>query len=200
MLTQILLLASLALGAFAQSSSAVAAQTNLNLFIDAGTDQNFIGSVMAADCGATTYALACTEGDYGSGILSSTCDPSATVRATYGPSYFGISTEAETAGIRATLVQTCSLDGTTLAVCSASIGASADGMSTSGTTTITRSGTDVHYFQVPITAGANKLPGSASCTSTASTGAAAAATGIVDVYKVLVVPAAALLAGAGAFA
>ncbi|KAK3713753.1 hypothetical protein LTR37_008239 [Vermiconidia calcicola] len=197
MLTQLFLLASLALGAFAQSSSAVAAQTNANLFIDADTDQNFIGSVIAADCSATTYALVCPEGDYGSGILSSTCDPSATVRATYGPNYFGISTEAETAGIRATLVETCSLDGTTMAVCSASIGASADGQSTSGTTTITRSGTDVHYFQVPITAGPNKLPGSASCTST---GAAAAATGTVDVYKVLVVPAAALLAGAGAFA
>lgn len=56
----------------------------------------------------------------------------------------------------------------------------------------------MNYYQVPITAGANKVNGLASCTST---GNAAAPTGVVEVFKVLVVPgAAAILAGLHAFA
>ena len=93
-----------------------------------------------------------------------------------------------------TVSESCSLDGKTLAVCEASISASANGHHTKTKTTVTRSGNGVHFFQVPITAGANKLKGLASCTNS---GNAAAATAITDVYKVLVVPgAAALMAGA----
>ena len=117
------------------------------------------------------------------------------IYATYGPHSFGISTEAEYMGTKAVLVETCSLAGSTEAVCSASISASANGQEDSTTTVVTKTGGNVHFFQVPITAGADRLSGLASCTST---GNAAAPTGMTDVYKVLVAPAAALLAGAAA--
>lgn len=98
MFTHAVLLGAFAAGSYAQASSSsinfggisssssttsaspVAAQTTMNLFIDAGSDQGFVGSVIAADSCETTYALYCTEGDYGSGILSQTCDPNAVVR------------------------------------------------------------------------------------------------------------------------
>lgn len=110
-----------------------------------------------------------------------------------------ISTQIETAGAEATLLEDCSLAGTTEAVCTASVSLSANGKHTAEQTVVTRTGSDVHYFDVPITAGASKLSNLAACTK--SDNAAPAATGAVDIIKVLVVPgAAALLAGYNAFA
>ncbi|KAK5175207.1 uncharacterized protein LTR77_000344 [Saxophila tyrrhenica] len=208
MFTQAILL-SFALGSYAQSisssavlgsssttASSVDAQTTMNLFIDAGSDQQFIGEVLNADCDKTTYGLYCTEGDYGSGILSSTCDPDAIARATYGPGSFGLSTEAMTSGVRVTLVEECQLSGTTQAVCTASIGVSANGENTATSSTGTRTGTDVNYFQVPITAGASKLAACTGSDASSSGNAAPAATGAAEVWKVLVVPGAAALLGA----
>ena len=88
-----------------------------------------------------------------------------------------------------TLLETCSLISTS-AVCSWSVGVQIGGQhtATSSQTTYTKA----NHYQVPITAGANKLPSSASCTNSPN---AAAPTGLTDVYKVLVVPAA-ILAGA----
>jgi hypothetical protein len=60
---------------------------------------------------------------------------------------------------------------------------------TSSTTTVL-SGTEMRYAQVAVTAGAAKLKDA--CTT--KSGNAAAPTGVVDVYKVLVVPAAAVMA------
>jgi hypothetical protein len=72
MFSRALLLGSLATSAIAQ--------TTLNLFIDGSDSEQFVGSVVSANCDETTFAFKCTEGSYGSGILSSSCDPSATVR------------------------------------------------------------------------------------------------------------------------
>lgn len=110
--------------------------------------------------------------------------------ATYGPSSYEVSTAATVDGTAAILSETCSLDGTTQAVCSASISVSLPGTSTATHSQITLS--DINFYQVPITAGASKLPASTSCTNEN----AAAPTGVTDIYKVLVVPAAVVAAGA----
>ena len=72
MFSKALLLGSLAASAIAQ--------TTLNLFIDGSNSEQFVGSVVSANCDATTLAFKCTAGSFGSGVLSRSCDPSATVR------------------------------------------------------------------------------------------------------------------------
>ena len=98
------------------------------------------------------------------------------------------------AEVTATLIETCSIDGTTAAVCSAYLAVTSGGKHTKTSSTVTYSGAEVasKFYQVPITAGVQALSTTTSCT-----GNAAAPTGVADVYKVLIVPgAAALLAGA----
>lgn len=100
-------------------------------------------------------------------------------------------------GAVATFVQTCLLTGSTEAACSASIYASAQGSSTKTTTTTTLTGNELDFHQVPITAGAALLDSTFAAAGTCTTsGNAAAPTGILEVYKVLVVPGAAALLGA----
>lgn len=93
-------------------------------------------------------------------------------------------------------MQTCSLDGTTKAVCSLTESIwGGGGKSTTSTTVTTLTGNALTWWQVPITAGATKLTHPPPCTS--SSGSAAAATGFSEVIKIMVIPgAAALLAGA----
>ena len=85
MFVQALLLVALTMTAFAQNAtstvaSSVAAQTTMNLFLGNNANQEFVGSVIAADACATTYGIACTEGGYSFGpSLSGSCDPAATV-------------------------------------------------------------------------------------------------------------------------
>jgi hypothetical protein len=112
------------------------------------------------------------------------------ILATYGPNSYEVSTEATQDGTAVTLLETCSLTSNTEAVCSFSVGVSIGGQrtATASTTTLTK----INHYQVPITAGASKLPNTAACTNSPN---AAAPTGITDVYKVLIVPAA-ILAGA----
>jgi hypothetical protein len=112
------------------------------------------------------------------------------ILATYGPNSYEVSTEATQDGTAVTLLETCSLTSNTEAVCSFSVGVSIGGQrtATASTTTLTH----INHYQIPITAGASKLPSTVSCTNSPN---AAAPTGITDVYKVLVVPAA-ILAGA----
>jgi hypothetical protein len=201
MLSKALIVGSLAASAIAQ--------TTLNLFVDGSSNEKFVGSIVNAKCDETTIALLCTHGSFGDGIESTTCDPSATVSfsstsptlvnrvntstqilATYGPNSYEISTAATQDGTAVTLLETCSITSNTAAVCSFSIGAHIGGQSTSTSSSTTL--TSINHFQIPITAGATKLPATAACTAAAN---AAAPTGLVDVYKILVVPAA-ILAGA----
>lgn len=121
---------------------------------------------------------------------------------TQGPSIYEVAYETSTAGGQVAISESCALDGPsgsfTQAVCTYSFMVSVPGTSTASSSSTTIAGTqyDFQYAQIPITAGAEKLPSAgASCTATASHGAAAP-TGIVkDVYKVLV-PVGAALAGA----
>jgi hypothetical protein len=94
MFTQALLAAFFILGSYAQfsssssplgnsassTSSTVAAQTTMNLFLGASPNEGFVGSVVAADACDTTYALACTSGDYSvPGYGQTSCNPEHTV-------------------------------------------------------------------------------------------------------------------------
>lgn len=118
--------------------------------------------------------------------------------ATYGSDFYEVSSGISSDGAEVTVSASCSLAGTTSAVCVESISLSVDGKQTKTVTTGTLTGAQLPYQQVPITAGASKLAGATgSCTVS---GNAAAATGIREIYKVMVFPgAAALLAGAAAF-
>lgn len=123
----------------------------------------------------------------------------AKVIATYGPQSYGLAevgTTNEPAFNIVTHWNTCSLDGTTKAVCSISVATGNTDDSTTVSSVRTYTGSEVVYGQVAITAGALKLQNLAACTATSS-GFASAATGMGQLYKVVVVPgAAALLAGA----
>lgn len=113
--------------------------------------------------------------------------------ATYGKDSYEFSTATSADGVQVTISESCSLKGTTQAVCTESFSASGSGTSTASKTTVTLSGDQLHYYQVPVTAGADKLSGNGQCTAT---GNAAAPTAMSNVYKVVVVPgAAALMAG-----
>jgi hypothetical protein len=121
------------------------------------------------------------------------------VSVTYRPGALEVYSSIETDGGVGTVLLTCSLVGTVSAVCAETLSASVEGQHTEVAATATLKNVAQYQVQVPITAGADKLSGLASCTSTGN--AAAAATGAVDIYKVLIVPgAAALLAGANALA
>lgn len=89
---------------------------------------------------------------------------------------------------------TCTLEGTTAAVCAGTLSASVDGDATATSVTRTLDKENIHFYSVPITASVGKLADLGSCTLSVN---GAAATGLGQVYKVIVVhSAAALLAGA----
>lgn len=98
------------------------------------------------------------------------------------------------------VTESCDLTPSSMAVCSVLVSGSVeDAGKTKTKDTVTYEGAEAtqKWYQVPITAGAEKLP-AAGATCTAD-GNAAMATAAVDLYKVVVVPgAAALLAGAAA--
>lgn len=79
---------------------------------------------------------------------------------TEGPSTYIVetTTSSEIAGetIAVAVGESCALEGTTLAACTATYSVSADGTATSDVTTQTLTGTDYHRFDVAITAGADK--------------------------------------------
>ncbi len=101
---------------------------------------------------------------------------------------------SSTGGAAAGVTQSCSLSGSSYAVCANTVSLSVDGTSTVTSATTTASGSQLQFAQVPITAGANLLA-TGSCKTS---GSAAAPTNVMEVYKVLVVPAAAALVAAGA--
>jgi hypothetical protein len=68
------------------------------------------------------------------------------------------------------LIENCSLDGTTKAVCNGTVSATASGQTTQTTVTATATGTDVYWFNVPITAGAEKTASPSQCNKSAASG------------------------------
>lgn len=189
------LLATLALGVVAQDTTTEASdQITPTATILAGTQALTTGiaaSVVAADACDTTYQLVCTDTlvCYGESV---------TFTVTANPTEFHYSSSTELSGLHGVAQQSCSIDNEgSSAVCSLGVSVSSADTSTSIQTTTTATGEDFVFGQYPITAGAEKLPAStASCTATDS-GAMPTALALKDVYKVMVVPAAAA-AAAGA--
>lgn len=222
MLSHGLTFAALALGAAAQlerrqTSDAPTATGNAETTITAlvGTlTTGFAGSVVGANGCDTTLALACT--DTANPICASAESLDVTVRAsslqsfaqpltsqqvtvTQGPTAYQFEYGTSLQGVKATISESCDLQGPsgsfTQAVCTASFSASGQGESTSSSTVSTVTDTDFFtYAQVPITAGASKLP-TGSATACSASDNAAVATGISEVYKIIV-PVGAALAGA----
>lgn len=73
--------------------------------------------------------------------------------------------------VTGSVAEDCDLQGTTEAICTATVSVSVDGTSTAITTTATMDGTDYHRFDVAITGGAEK--------TAAATGECAATSGAV---------------------
>ncbi|KAK3066932.1 hypothetical protein LTR53_016496 [Teratosphaeriaceae sp. CCFEE 6253] len=191
MRSQILLCAAAAAGAFAQSTTTLAtsaAGTTATATVLIGTiTGGLAGSIVSADGCATTYAFSCTD--------SAECGAAPSFSVTEGPTMYMFSYSTSTAGAKGTYAESCSLSGSSYAVCAATLSLSAQGTSTKTSTSTTLTGSQLHYGQFAITAGAEKLVRAGSCTQS---GNAAAPTGVLEVYKVLVVPAAAAMVAAGA--
>ncbi|KXL48836.1 hypothetical protein M433DRAFT_376628 [Acidomyces richmondensis BFW] len=186
MFRQVLLAAACAAGVLAKSTISAASINDSNTssatILIGSLTTGFAASIVSADACDTTYQIVCTDSTVCNGY-------SITADVTEGPTSYQFNYATSTNGASGSYTESCSLRGSTYAVCSQSITLSADGTSTATSTTVTASGSDIHYGTFPITAGASKL---ASATgSCKSSGNAAAPTGMAEVYKVLVAPAAA---------
>ncbi|KAJ4290797.1 hypothetical protein N0V88_006547 [Collariella sp. IMI 366227] len=126
----------------------------VNMFIDGNKNAEFVASIVDACGGQTTFALRCTAG--GSG-----CSPNGpAITVTANPTTYIVSTAtvSKVGGqtVSATVQELCDLKGTTAAVCTAIVGGTVAGQSTTTSSTGTVEGTDYHRFDVSITAGAEK--------------------------------------------
>ncbi|EME46083.1 hypothetical protein DOTSEDRAFT_148002 [Dothistroma septosporum NZE10] len=156
----------------------------------------FAASVVNANACDTTLAMQCTGDSYACSIASDV-----EIMVTQNPSEYEFAYTTSTLGGQVTLSESCALKGpsgsASQLICHASYRVSAGGQQTGSSTvqTLTNSD-DFNYGQIPITAGAEKLPSAgSSCTVTNQEAAATAVTGVSDVYKILV-PVAAGLVGA----
>ncbi|KAK1055191.1 hypothetical protein LTR12_015401 [Friedmanniomyces endolithicus] len=193
MLSHAILFAGCAASAIAQSTTALPATSGntmatATVLIGTLTTGLAASVVSASACGDTTYVFECTD--------TLACSDLPPFSATEGPTHFMFSYTSSTGGAAAGVTQSCSLSGSSYAVCANTFSLSVDGTSSVTSATTTASGSQLQFAQVPITAGANML---ATATGSCKTsGSAAAPTDVMEVYKVLVVPAAAALVAAGA--
>ncbi|KAH8905744.1 hypothetical protein BR93DRAFT_968978 [Coniochaeta sp. PMI_546] len=161
--------------------------STVNLFIDGESPKmQYAASIVEACSERTVYAIHCTKGP--STVGGAMCGPNAPIATlTEGPSTYAFSSSVstKTAGydVQATLQEACSLQGTTAAVCSATVGGSVDKTSTSTSTTTTISGTDYYRFDVAITGGAEKTANPTACA--AKSGAAGLSTKAVAVWSLI---------------
>ncbi|KAK4101263.1 hypothetical protein N658DRAFT_426032 [Parathielavia hyrcaniae] len=138
------------------------------MFIDGKSAELEYAASIVNVCGdQTTYALQCTGGHR---YYSDTCNANGPIMTvTGGPSIYGFSTTitSRTGGydISATAQESCDLQGTTVAVCSATLAGEVDGTTTAVSDTLTLSGTNYHRYDVAITGGAEKTANpAAECT------------------------------------
>ncbi|TKA80676.1 hypothetical protein B0A49_01625 [Cryomyces minteri] len=153
-------LLALAAHTLAQNSS-----TTLSIFLPNTDPQSLVGSIIAVDSTATTLAIACP-----SGTDPNDCGYPSPFTLTTGPSLYADSTVDPAGPGVFTQSVSCSLGGTTTAVCAASFGGSDANFPGLNTTTLAQS--DITLFPVVITAGAEKL----GATAAAGAGAVAAST------------------------
>ncbi|EME83031.1 uncharacterized protein MYCFIDRAFT_215171 [Pseudocercospora fijiensis CIRAD86] len=167
------------------TAPSVSAQTTITGIVGSYSS-GFAASIVAADPCETTLAMQCTDMDE----YYCSQAPNVVLTVTQGPSKYEYSYSTRTGGGVLSLAQSCALDyeSSTIkqAVCSAVISISAGRTKTQSSTVETLTASPVFNIkEIPITAGAEKLPSAgASCTATEEEGAAA--TQVSQVYKVLV--------------
>ncbi|CZS96337.1 uncharacterized protein RAG0_05707 [Rhynchosporium agropyri] len=153
-----------------QNSTAPVSNDTVNMFIDSiDKDWGYAASVIEACGGQTVLALQCTSAQ--SFVGSQTCGPNgekATV--TVNPTTYHFSTAATTSSaghnIKGTAIEACSLQGTTAAICSVTIGGTVDGKKTSVTSQTSVVSPTYYRYDVAITGAAEKTAGAAAtCTS-----------------------------------
>ncbi|RMY81921.1 hypothetical protein D0862_12188 [Hortaea werneckii] len=209
--------AACAVATFAQNTTSASNRSNSTtptasiLVAESAYTTGFAASVVDVDACDTTYQVVCTDRYLCSGYAL-------TMSITEGGGIYEASYETSAGGAGGELYQTCSLgSASSVADCEVTLSLSAGGEETATTTEEVRTGREVIWAQYPITAGAGKLTAATgSCTASRNTGLVTAASGspasstvasnngavangfaVKDVYKVLVVPAAAA-AAAGA--
>ncbi|KAI0458111.1 hypothetical protein F5B21DRAFT_461345 [Xylaria acuta] len=132
----------------------------VNIFIDAMdadiNEYEYAASVVDACVSYTVYALQCTSGaaDFcGANV------PAATVTENASEYKFSSTAATKTAGVevKATAIETCQLDGTTAAACTATAVVSVQGTKSSATATTTYTDAATQHFKVSITGGNEKL-------------------------------------------
>lgn len=93
---------------------------------------------------------------------------------TQGPDHYRVSTEIDTrtqaVDIKGSLEENCDLQGTTSVSCSGTIYASASGQKTTTTVSFSATGTNVYWYDVAITAGAEKTAAPTACGKSAANG------------------------------
>ncbi|KAI6863599.1 hypothetical protein KC343_g1067 [Hortaea werneckii] len=204
--------AACAVASFAQNTTSASITSNSTtptasiLVAESVYTTGFAASVVDVDACDTTYQIVCTDRYLCSGYAL-------TMSITEGGGIYKASYETSAGGVGGELYQTCSLGtASSVADCEVTLSLSVGGEQTATTTEEVRTGREVIWAQYPITAGAGKLTaatGSCTASRTAASGgsvngasstvtfdSAAMATGfaVKDVYKVLVVPAAAAAA------
>jgi len=176
-----------ALSVLAQDATTTAAaamsSTNATLPFFNSVTSGMAGSVVAVSGCDTTYQMSCTD-------AACSSDFDVTLTATINPSAYQYALSGTLNGVSVTGTQSCSLKGTKKAHCTEVV---TSYHSNSAHTTALTKGYGINQGKVLMTAGIDKLASATACTVASQ--AAAAATPLVDVYKVLVVPAAAVLAG-----
>jgi len=140
------------------------AQSTISLYIPGADTQSLVGSIIASDATATTYAIECAPNTDGSdcgfnGAITLTEGPSTAV---YTLSEAG-GASGSSGGVAFTGYYDCSL-GASSAVCAESFGG--DEANFPGSSTETFTGTDFTYMPVVITAGVLNTGGAAAPSST----------------------------------
>ncbi|KAK5657208.1 hypothetical protein OQA88_3266 [Cercophora sp. LCS_1] len=132
----------------------------VNMFVDgADEDMKYVASIVDVCTDKTTFALRCTSGP--AYLPSGACGSNGLeVTLTSGPAIYQFSTFTETrvggTPVTATVQETCALEGTTRAACTATIGGNVQGTSTTVSVSTTYTGARVYKYDVTITGGAEK--------------------------------------------
>lgn len=148
------------------SGARAATTTTQDLFID-NMDPNamWAASVIEVCNSSTTYAVACTSAPF-----NPACSQGATpITMTQGPSVFAVTTPAIYSETSVTIVETCALDSSaSSASCVQTIEGAGYGQSNVMTKAFNLTGQYYRHYQVAITAGADKLGGSGTCSANAA--------------------------------
>ncbi|MCJ1308463.1 hypothetical protein MMC25_002116 [Agyrium rufum] len=148
--------------------ASVIAQSTIQVFIPGFDLQPLVGSIVASDTAATTYAIACSPG-----TQSDECGVPGTITLTEGPSTlaYTFSYDSMVAGV------SCKLSGTTEADCLGTASGASVGTDSLLSTQLQAS--EITFIPLTITAGAgvvNSVAASTTAAASASTNAAASLT------------------------